>query len=64
MEGVCLLNTLAEIGLSADYHIYVEQDGYDGALAFESMRKKYSDQYSPLKQANEVFKWSPPNLET
>ena len=59
VEGVCLLNTLTEIGLSADYLIYVEQEGHDGGLAFEGMRKKYSEQYSPLKRANEVFKWSP-----
>ena len=63
VEGVCLLKTLAEIGVSADYLIYVEQTGHEGGLAFESMRKKYSEKYSPLTRAHEIFKWSQPDLE-
>jgi len=63
VEGVCLLHTLEEIGLPADYHIVVEQDGHDGGLVFESMRKKYSEQYSPLMRAHHIFKWSPHDLE-
>ena len=60
VEGVCLLHTLAEIGLSPDYLVYIEQEGHDGGIAFESMRTRYSEQYSPLTRAHEVFKWQTP----
>lgn len=60
VEGVCLLHTLEDVGLSPDYLVYVEEEGTDPGPTLQNMHTKYTEQYTPKKRAHEVFRWQRP----
>ena len=59
VEGVFVVKTLAEAGVTADFLIYVEATGREGSHAWKADFEAYEAEYKSRQNATFVFTWSP-----
>jgi hypothetical protein len=58
VEGVFVLRALAKAGVSVDFLICVEAEGYRGSHIFEDDFRTYEQGYDPKKKADFTFRWA------
>lgn len=58
VEGVLLLETLADIELNPDYLVYTEREGWPGAHILQDRFDDYARKLAPRNSADSVFGWA------
>jgi recombinational DNA repair protein (RecF pathway) len=58
IEGIFLLQLLAEVGIEPDYLIYVEKADHNASFTLREDFVQYQKRYRPKENSNITFCWS------